>query len=101
MESNDRRTANPLVRWFITNTILTGIFALLWLLFRSGPKPNRLAYPCQQAAFSTASLAFGAPLVAALITARNAAFRLLGNRRAVAVAAVGLFTTVGLWGFLS
>jgi hypothetical protein len=101
MEGNDHQRANPLVRWFVTNTILTGIFALLWLIFRSGPKPNRLAYPCQQAAFSTASLAFGAPLVAALITARKAAFRLLGNRRAVAVAAVGLFATVGLWGFLS
>lgn len=101
MARNDHQKANPLVRWFITNSVLTGVFALLWLLFRSGPKPNRLAYPCQQAAFSTASLAFGAPLVAALITARNAAYSLLGNRRAVAVAAVGLFATVGLWGFLS
>ena len=101
MSERDRKKTNPLMRWFVTNTILTGIFALLWLIFRSGPKPNRLAYPCQQAAFSTASLAFGAPVVAALITVRNAAFRLLGNRRAVAVAGVGLFATVGLWGFLS
>ena len=101
MSEHHPKTTNFLVRWFVTNTILTGIFALLWLVFRSGPKPNRLAYPCQQAAFSTASLAFGAPVVAALITARNAAFRLFGNRRTVAVAAVGLFATLGLWGFLS
>ena len=62
MAKDGSMTTNPLVRWFVTNTVLTGIFALLWLLFRSGPKPNRLAYPCQQAAFTTASLAFGAPL---------------------------------------
>lgn len=92
---------NPLLRWLITNTVLTGIFALLWLLLRSGTKPNRLAYPCQQAAFATASLAFGAPLVAALITARNFALGLLGSRRALATAGVGLFVTIGLWGFLS
>jgi len=90
-----------LLQWFVTNTVLTGIFALLWLLFRSGPKPNRLAYPCQQAAFTTASLAFGAPLVAALITIRHVALGLLGSRRALATAGVGLFVTFGLWGFLS
>jgi len=90
-----------LLQWFVTNTVLTGIFALLWLLLRSGTKPNRLAYPCQQAAFTTASLAFGAPLVAALITIRNVALSLLGSRRALATAGVGLFVTIGLWGFLS
>ena len=94
-------TKGRLLKWFVTNTVLTGLFALLWLLLRSGTKPNRLAYPCQQAAFTTASLAFGAPLVAAMITARNVAFRLLGSRRALATAGVGLFVTVGLWGVLS
>ena len=92
---------NRLLQWFVTNTVLTGIFALLWLLLRSGTKPNRLAYPCQQAAFTTASLAFGAPLVAALVTARNFALALLGSRRALATAGIGLFVTIGLWGFLS
>lgn len=92
---------NRLLQWFVTNTVLTGIFALLWLILRSGTKPNRLAYPCQQAAFTTASLAFGAPLVAALVTARNFALALLGSRRALATAGIGLFVTIGLWGFLS
>jgi len=90
-----------LLQWFVTNTVLTGIFALLWLILRSGTKPNRLAYPCQQAAFTTASLAFGAPLVAGLVTARNFALALLGSRRALATAGIGLFVTIGLWGFLS
>jgi len=29
-----------------------GLASLLWLVFRSGPKPSRLAYPCQRAAAS-------------------------------------------------
>ena len=91
----------PLLRWFFTNTLLSGLFALLWLLARSGAKPSRIAYPCQQAAITTASLAFGAPLVAALITARHIAGRLFRSPRALAAAAVGLFVTIGLWGVLS
>jgi len=46
-----------LKRWFVANSILPGVFALAWLLLRSGPKPSRLAYPFQQAAYSTATLA--------------------------------------------
>jgi hypothetical protein len=90
-----------LTKWFVGNTLLAGLFALLWLLFRSGTKPSRLAYPCQQAAATTASLAFGAPLVGALIAARSLAGRLIRNPRVLAAAAIGLFVTIGLWGFLS
>lgn len=99
-DKNSKRT-HFLTKWFVGNTLLAGFFALLWLLFRSGTKPSRLAYPCQQAAMTTASLAFGAPLVGALIAARCLAGRLIRDRRALAIAAVGLFVTIGLWGFLS
>ena len=34
---------------------LTGLMALLWLLIRVIPKPQRAAYPCQRAAFPIAS----------------------------------------------
>jgi len=101
MATRTPRTQFLLKRWFVGNTLLTGFFALLWLLLRSGTRPSRLAYPCQQAAATTASLAFGAPLVAALIAARCLAGRLIRNRRVLATAAVGLFVTIGLWGFLS
>lgn len=33
---------------------LTGLFALLWVLLRSGTNPKRLAYPCQQASIPIA-----------------------------------------------
>ena len=101
MSTNEPRTRFFLNKWFAGNIFLAGIFALLWLLLRSGTRPSRLAYPCQQAAVTTASLAFGAPLVGALIAARCLAGRLIGNRRVLAIAAVGLFATIGLWGFLS
>lgn len=101
MSTHEPGTQFFLKRWFVGNTLLAGFFALLWLLLRSGTRPSRLAYPCQQAAATTASLAFGAPLVGALIAARCLAGRLIRNRRVLATAAVGLFATIGLWGFLS
>ena len=101
MTTQKPRTFDFLKKWFVGNTLLAGIFALLWLVLRSGTRPSRLAYPCQQAAATTASLAFGAPLVGALIAARCLAGRLIRNRRVLATAAIGLFVTIGLWGFLS
>ena len=58
-----RGQAYWLTRWLFANSILAGIFALTWLVLRSGSKPSRFAYPCQQAALSTATLAFGVPVV--------------------------------------
>jgi hypothetical protein len=65
-----KRLANP--------TLIAGIAALAWLLWRSGSKPSRLGYPCQQTALATASFVFGPPLVAALIVMRR---RVVGRLR--------------------
>ncbi len=64
--------------WIWTCTLTSGVLALLWLLLRSGPKPSRFAYPCQQAAFSLAAAAFGAPLVATALSLR---YRLIAALR--------------------
>ena len=101
MTTQKPRTFDFLKKWFVGNTLLAGFFALLWLLLRSGTRPSRLAYPCQQAAATTASLAFSAPIVGALIAARCLSGRLIRNRRVLATATIGLFVTIGLWGFLS
>jgi len=87
-------------RWFIANTFLAGIFALCWLLLRSGTRPSRLAYPCLRAALSTATLAFGAPLVSASMALRG---KLASKQPVVAIAAtvIGLVVTFGAWGYLS
>ena len=87
-------------RWFLANTFLAGIFALCWLLLRSGTRPSRLAYPCQRAAVSAAALAFGAPLIAAILALRS---RLARTKSTVGIAATvfGLVATFGVWGYLS
>lgn len=59
--------------WFA----VTGAAALLWLVLRSGPKPSRLSYPCQQSAFGLATAAFGVPIVAAVVAGRTAFLRFL------------------------
>jgi len=88
-------------RWFMTNALLSGIFALAWLVLRSGSKPSRFTYPCQQAAFGTAAAAFGVPLVATLISARRGLVAALATRTGRLVAAFGLVVTLsfGAWAF--
>ncbi len=48
-----RRHQPGAVKPHVVGYIALGLASLLWLLFRSGPKPRRLAYPCQQAALAT------------------------------------------------
>ncbi|MFQ5410996.1 MAG: DUF362 domain-containing protein [Phycisphaerae bacterium] len=88
-------------RWFMTNALLSGAFALAWLVLRSGSKPSRFAYPCQQAAFGTAAAAFGVPLVSALISARRRLSLALASRGGRLLAAGGLIVTLGFgaWAF--
>lgn len=45
------------------NVFILGVVSLVWLLLRSGRKPSRLAYPCQQAALTNTSLLFGGGVV--------------------------------------
>ncbi|UCG34259.1 MAG: DUF362 domain-containing protein [Phycisphaerales bacterium] len=92
-------------RWLQTWTkawlLASGVFAVLWLLLRSGTRPSRLAYPCQQAAVGTAAAAFGAPLVAALLAARQKVLAALRTPAGLAAAALGVIATAGTWGYLS
>ncbi len=86
---------NWLRRWFLLNSMLSGVFALLWLLLRAGNKPSRFAYPCQQAAFGTATAAFGAPLVATILMARRGLAAAIATPRGRLLAICGLVATLG------
>jgi uncharacterized protein (DUF362 family) len=70
----------------------------LWLLLRSGTKPSRLTYPCQQAAFSTASLAFGVPVVAFLVALRRRLAADLHMTVTAVLAGIALLVTVSVAG---
>ncbi len=88
-------------RWLLANSLISGCFAMAWLLLRSGTKPSRFAYPCQQAALSTATLALGGPLVAMLVAARRRVLAALRTRVGLASAALCLFIASGTWAYLS
>jgi len=86
-----------LARLPVLGPLAAGAAALAWILFRSGAKPSRISYPCQQAAFSVASLAFGAPLVAALVALRR---RVVGSRiplQGIALTVLALTAGAVLW----
>lgn len=60
--------ARHLWRALSHSAFLVGLGSLLWLVFRTGTKPSRAAYPCQRAAAASASawlVAYVAPLAAA------------------------------------
>jgi hypothetical protein len=80
--------------------VLAGVLALAWLLLRSGPRPSRLAYPCQRAALSTAMLAFGAPLVGLVIAARRHLAAGLRSPRGVATTALVVVLGLAAVGYL-
>jgi hypothetical protein len=86
-------------RWYGAYLLLGGVLALAWLLLRSGAKPSRLAYPCQQAALSTATLVFGASLVGAIVGIRR---RLSARWLTPAGLVLGgvLMAAFGSWGYL-
>jgi len=91
---NCTRLPSRLRRWFLANALISGLFALLCL--RSGSKPSRLAYPCQQAALTAAASAFGAPVVAAILALRNGATGAFRSRRACLGSVCGLFVMSAL-----
>ncbi len=90
-----------LKRWFLANSLIAGLAALCWLVLRSGSKPSRFAYPCQQAALSAATLAFGTPVVGVLLAARRGIAAGLRTPIGIALAALGLIATAGMWGYAS
>jgi hypothetical protein len=50
-----KRLVTAVRRFFTHSYLWLGIGSVLWLLLRSGTKPSRLRYPCQQAAAGTGS----------------------------------------------
>ncbi|MGD9873736.1 MAG: DUF362 domain-containing protein [Kiritimatiellia bacterium] len=75
---------------------LTGLLALIWVLIRVGPKPQRAMYPCQRVAVPLAA-SWIASLFAGALAFRKAG-RFLGERRfAMALAFAALALGFGVW----
>ncbi|MDY6793920.1 MAG: DUF362 domain-containing protein [Actinomycetota bacterium] len=75
---------NRIRKVLLGNVYLLGIVSLVWLIIRSGRKPSRLSYPCQQAALANTTVLFGAGVmpVAARLTqlARRKAWGIESDR---------------------
>jgi hypothetical protein len=57
--SRSRSLHGRLKRIILCNVYVVGIVSLVWLIIRSGRKPSRLSYPCQQAAILNTTVLFG------------------------------------------
>lgn len=73
---------------------VAGLLSLCWLLARTGTRPSRLAYPCQQAALSATLVTVVGPLAALVAVWRTTAARVRGRLGAAAVG-LALLTTLG------
>jgi hypothetical protein len=73
---------------------------LAWLLLRSGTKLSRLSYPCQQAALSTATAAFGASLVGVVVAIRRRLSVRWATPAGIALGCIALMAAIGTWSYL-
>lgn len=75
---NRKRSLLGLLTFYIL-----GVFSIIWLLFRSGTKPSRLAYPCQRSATACALnfLASFVPMLGSTILSRSRHLRVAQEER--------------------
>ena len=84
--------------WVFRRRFAVGIASLIWLLWRTGLRPNRIAYPCQQVAAANVAAMLGGTAIIGLLTSRWWV-PLLRRRVLVAVASVIVCTIVSLTGY--
>src|SRR5512139_3512234 len=94
-----KRTVRAIARFFSSSSIWLGLGSLLWLVVRSGTRPSRLRYPCQQAAAATGTFWLSAFLAPGILRGlRHAGVKTPSVRldRRVVVALATATTTIGL-----
>ena len=96
---NATRTAIlRMMAWFFRRRLVLGILSLAWLLYRSGLRPHRMAYPCQQAAAANVAGVVGGTALAGFLLHRFRR-RLLRREMAVACVALIVFGIIGVKGY--
>jgi hypothetical protein len=89
-----------LLRWYRVYLLIGGLLALAWVLLRSGTKPSRIAYPCQQAALSTATAALGASLVGVVVAIRRRLSARWATPVGIVLGCIALTVAIGTWSYL-
>ena len=78
------------------NSVLLGLASLSWLIFRSGTKPSRIAYPCQRAAAVNTWVMLSSLFLPFLATAQKRTGRLLYSKTMWAAVATVLIVGSGI-----
>ena len=52
----EQATPKPFWKRIKENAVIFGLLNLVWFIFRTGKKPTRYVYPCQQAALNNVSI---------------------------------------------
>jgi hypothetical protein len=86
-------------RRYEPHAVILGLVSLGWLILRTGRKPDRFAYPCQQTALGNVSLLLGLPLAHSLQKALTRSPRPRAVLVTAALATAVLITAVGLSDF--
>jgi hypothetical protein len=86
-------------RRFLPHAIVLGLLSLGWLILRTGRRPDRFAYPCQQTAFGNVSLLLGLPLAHFLRKALTGSSTPRRGLVAAALATVVVIAAMGLSDF--
>ncbi len=76
--------------------IFIGLASLCWLLFKSGPKPSRIQYPCQRAAAANVSI-FLMPLLFVYFHVFRRFFSTERNRKALLLLAAVICGSWSIW----
>ena len=75
------------IHWIRHNLcfFITGLLCIVWFLFRTGTKPSRIEYPCQQASIAGANLWFAVYLFPLISIVRSNLYKGGQNRRILEV----------------
>jgi uncharacterized protein (DUF362 family) len=83
---------------------LFGLASILWLLFRTGSKPTRMSYPCQQASAASGSLWIATYVLPAIFSIQSQGTRATKCARAQAgfllLLSISLFVLYGSFGMM-
>jgi len=93
-----------LVHWVRFNAFLFGLLSLIWFLLRTGRKPSRAVYPCQQAAAINGQIWLSTYVFPVLSVASKKSIRFSGRRMStiIAIALIATSATGSLaWWSLS